>query len=222
MTGNRTLLAWHLRLTRGHLVAAAVAWTWVLFARTPFYDRSYGFLPFFFAFCHSLAIVGPLGQTRSGAFACLYTRGFSRDALWRVRMQTTLLAVLAVWGPAALLVWTGARSAVQDHLLRNPLFPLVAPRETWAPFAWLAAYGLFLPALHYAWIRRAQPTREGQSGDWLAAALAIATCIVWNGPDMALWSTVWFRAALWVAGAAVSATFLLAGRRLHRQMEVLP
>lgn len=223
MTLKPALLSWLLRSMRLDLVALPVACAWVLFARTPLFDHNVHFIPFVFAFVHGLlCTVFPLGQTRSESFAFLYTRGFSRDVLWNHKMLATLAAVLIVWLPAALLVWTGARSAAQDHWFQNPLYPLVAPREVWAPFTWLAAYGLFLPAFHYAWIRRGQPVRGAESGDSLVVALAVTVVVMWNGPNQAVWFAPWYRAMLWGAGALVSLTLLLTGRRLHRELEVLP
>jgi len=171
-----------------------------------------------FIFGHSLLIVGLLRNSRtSPPFA--YSRGFSRDTLWAHEMLASAIAASAAWLPVALLVWCGARSVVQDRLLSNPLFPFIAPREYNVLWGWLALYGLILPALHYSWIRAAQPVRWPDSGVWLAVAIVIGVVTIWNSPRFPLRETLWFRIAIWTAGASIALCLLVAGRRLHRELE---
>lgn len=219
---KRRLLAWLLGVARPTLWFLPPAMLWVLGCRTLLFDYILGILPMIFIFLHSLAIVGRLGRPSSPAGAFLYSRGYRRDALWGHQMLASLLAVLAVWLPVALLIWTPARAAVQDHFFLNPFFPLMSPREAALPWRWLAFYGLLLPALHYDWIRRAQPVRHSDSGSWLALLVVLAYLTLWNGSGQQLRSTPWFVGLLWGAGAALSLTLLLAGRRLHRELEVMP
>lgn len=223
---KRHLLAWLLGTARPALWALPPMALWVLFCHAPLSDYYLGLIPLIVVFLHSMAIVSLLGRPNSASGAFLYGRGFSRDTLWAHQMLASVLAALAVWLPAALLIWTPVRAAVQDHLFQNPLFPLIAPREALVPWLWLAGYGLLLPTFHYAWIRQAQPVRTPDAGVWLALMLVLVLVLVifthWNAPSQALLAASWFRALLWVSGTLAALSLLIAGRRLHRELEVLP
>lgn len=170
--------------------------------------------PAVFILVHSLILTALLGRFRTAGFAFLCTRGYSRHSLWGHTMLASLLAVLAAWGPAAVILWGGLRSRLQQALL-SPYFPVMAPREAPVPLVWLAGYALLLPAFHYAWIRQAQPTRGRDGGVFLAVGLVVAVFSV-----IAVDPAGWFRWPLWAAAAATALVLLAAGRRLHQRMEV--
>ena len=156
------------------------------------------------------------GRCESPSFAYVYSRGYSRDALWGHMMLASALSVLTAWLVAGLVVWTHLRSLLHDRLLHSPYFPIMAPRETWVPLVWLGLYLLLAPACHYAWIRRAQPTKGGQGGNFVVVGLLAALLV---GFDMVRYLDGWFA---WLAGAsyvAVVACLVLGGRVLHRSLE---
>jgi hypothetical protein len=165
-----------------------------------------------------LLLVGSLGRFTSPAFSFLYSRGYSRDTLWNHTMLASLLSVLVAWLPATLIVWSGLRSAVHDHLFQSPNFPIMAPCEIWVPLVWLGIFVLLTPAFHYAWIRRAQPTKGGFGGFVLSFGIVVALLMSFN---IAFYFYFWWLA--WLAGVlfVLAVVFLvLGGRALHRSMEV--
>lgn len=166
---------------------------------------------------HSVAIAALLGRYRSSHFAFLYTRGYTRDELWLNKMAATLLSVMAVWLPVALMVWLGIRSAAQEHWHRSPYFPIMQPREAIVPWAWLAGYAILVSLFHYVWIRRAQPLRGENGVVLLAIGVVVAT-----GTLMTFrWHYEWFRMLCFVLAGIMIVTTLVAGRVLHRTVEVL-
>ena len=169
-----------------------------------------------FVLAHSIAIAVCLGRFRSRGFAFIYTRGYSRDCLWVHKMLVTVLAVLSVWLPMALILWLGLRSAFQDVVFESPYFPIMAVREASAPWTWLAGYGILLPLFHYVWIRRAQPMRGGNGAVMLAVGVvfAIITLVSFR------WHPLWFRVVAFSAAVIVVGTALIGGQLLHRQLEV--
>lgn len=158
-----------------------------------------------------------LGRFRSPGFAFLCSRGYSRHALWGHLMLASGLSIALGWLPAALIVWTGLRSAVRDHLCQSPLFPLMAPRETWLPWFWLGMLLLYTYAFQYVWIRAAQPTKGGAGGYYAALAMLLAMV-------MALTMANFLPAYVpWLAGASAVVTLLalvIGGRALHCDLEV--
>jgi hypothetical protein len=170
-----------------------------------------------FVLAHSIALASLLGRSRSPDFAFLYTRGYSRDELWLNKILATALAVLAIWLPAALIVWLPIRSGMQDVLFHSPYFPLMMPVEASVPWMWLAGYAILLPLFHYVWIRRAQPLAGGNGVVLLAigAVIAIATLMSFN------WLPYWFPLLLWTLAAVFTLTSLTAGFLLHRKIEVV-
>lgn len=165
---------------------------------------------------HSIAIAFCLGRCGSPSFVFLYTRGYSRDELWTHKMLGTILAVLMVWLPAALILWLGVRSAVQDKLFVSPYFPIMTIREASVPWFWLGGYAILLPLFHYVWIRRAQPLR-GENG---VVLLAIGVVVVIGTLMSFRWYPVWFRSLIYALSAVMIVTTLVAGRILHRNLEV--
>jgi hypothetical protein len=196
------------------LVALCVIGLYVLLRREPLVwaDPWMGV----FVLVHSMAIAFNLGRYRSSHVAFLYTRGYSRDELWANKMLATLLAVLAVWLPAALIVWLPVRSYVQGELLASPYFPLMRIREVSVPGAWLAGYAFLLPLFHYVWIRRAQPLAGGDGVHLLAIGTVIVVGILMLFGRLPHW--LW--TLLWILAAVATMTNLVAGFLLHRKIEV--
>lgn len=172
--------------------------------------------PALFVLAHSCFVTVAVGRSRSGAFAFTYTRGYSRDCLWAHAMMASAMSVAAVWLPAAVTVWTGLRSSVQDTVFMSQDFPVMATREAGVPVAWLLGYTVLLPTFHYAWIRSSQPTRGRNAGLFLSAGVVVGVFAVTATNPRAEWFR-WFACAGCVA---VGAIMLIAGRRLHRRLEV--
>jgi hypothetical protein len=196
------------------LIGLPVACFYVLLTREPL-DWANPWMGLF-VLAHSIAIASCLGRYRSPDFAFFYTRGYSRDELWVHKLLATVLAVLTVWLPLALVVWLPVRSRVQDVLFRSPYFPIMTMREVSVPWAWLAGYALLLPLFHYVWIRRALPLAGGDG----VISLAIGTVVVVGTFMLFGWLPHWFWMLLWVLAAVVTVTNLAAGFFLHRTIEV--
>ena len=196
------------------LPALPLGCLYVLFARDPLDCRN----PWLalFVLVHSIALAWGLGRSRSRSFAFVYTRGFSRDLLWTHKMLSTVLAILCVWLPMALIVWTPLRSTVQDKIFVSPYFPLFAIKEASVPLVWLAFYAILLPVFHYVWIRRAQPTLGGDGAALLAIGLVIVAATLLSFP----WHPSWFKVLIAVASTVMSVTALVGGFLLHRQLEI--
>ena len=215
MKVRMALLRWLLRPTLTVTLPAVVLACWyVLVHREPLQWRD-GWVGLFVV-AHGCLLSSCLGKYRSGTFAFTYTRGYSRDALWGHTMLATLLAVLAVWLPVAAIIWLPIRSRFQDVVFQSPFFPLFEGAEDAVPWVWLAGYGLMMPWLHYAWIRQAQPCRGSGGGSWLAAAFVVSAITALNAGRL----EDWVATVAWVAGVLLTVVLLLAGRRLHRRVEV--
>ncbi|MBN2182020.1 MAG: hypothetical protein JW715_08900 [Sedimentisphaerales bacterium] len=169
-----------------------------------------------FVLVHSIAIAVMSGRYRSKTFAFLYTRGFTRDELWCNKMLNTTFSVLTVWLPVALIIWLPIRSAVQDKLFVSPYFPIMMMREASVPWVWLGGYAILLPLFHYVWIRRAQPLRGGSG----VILLAISVVIVIGILMLFRRHPLWFRFLIYVLSTVMIAASLIAGRILHRNLEV--
>lgn len=212
-----TLLHWQLRLLLPvTAVAAPVAALWTLHIPGLLFTPSAA--PPLFILLHSVAIGHFLGRMSSPDFAYLHGRPFSRDTLWAHTMLASLLGALMAWLPAALIVWSGARSAWQD-VIGNPNFPILAGREMAVPWSWLAIYGLMLPVVHYDWIRQLQPTRAADESLLLVVAFLFALLVVWGSGN------IWMgKPGLFPVMAAVftgsALALLIAGRQLYRRVEV--
>ncbi len=146
----------------------------------------------------------------------LYTQGYSRDQIWDHLMVSTVVSVLVVWLPMALCLWLPLRSGAQDYVFLNPYYPLMYGREMSLPWLWLFDYGLFLPLFHYVWIRRAQPTRDSNG----AVFIAIGTVVVANTLVSFRFQPMWFKGVVGLIAILMILTALIAGRLLHRSMEV--
>ena len=190
------------------LCVYCLAWPDVMTARD--------FWPGMIVLLQCLLLAALLGRFETPEFAFLYSRGYTRDALWGHVMLASALSALAALVPAWLIVWTGLRSHLHD-LLESPYFPIMAPREMWVPLIWLGLYVLLVPACHCAWIRRAQPTGGSQGGALAVVGILVALLV---GFDLVRRLDGWFA---WLCGllyAAVVVCLLLGGRSLHRSLEV--
>jgi len=210
-----SLLRWSLRTTLpATAIAVPAAWLYALVASAPLAWNDEWVVVF--VLVHSIALAMLQGRFRTGGFAFLYTRGYSRDTLWAHTMLASLVSVLMVWLPVALFIWLPIRSLVQDRIFQSPWFPLVMPREASVPGVCLGFYLVLLPSFHYAWMRMAQPTRGQLAGLFLACGIAV---VLLSLIVMRRWteSFAWLVCA---AGLIIAAISLIAGFRLHRKMEV--
>ncbi|MDA1051730.1 MAG: hypothetical protein O3C40_14770 [Planctomycetota bacterium] len=214
-----SLLCWQLRQVSVVTIAAMLLSVWfVLTYHDPLKFDIMTWAPFFIL-AHCSLLTWRLGRVRSRSFGFLYGQGFSRDTLWLHTMLASGVSVLAVWLPAALLVWSGLRSDYQE-MMQNYWFPLMAETEG-AFILWsLLAYAVLLPVFHYCWIRAAQPTRGTTGGFAIAIGAVFGAFSIWNSvrvPDMPTWTVLLF------AGGFVLATISLSlgGMRLHRRLEVI-
>jgi hypothetical protein len=173
--------------------------------------------PTVLVFVQCLLLAELLGRFGSPAFAFLYSRGHSRDALWFHMMLASVLSVTVAWLPAALIVWTGLRSAIHDHVFQSPCFPILASTEYGAPLVWLAFSPLFIPPFHYTWIRLAQPTKGGRGGFYATLILLLAASVVSH--SIYRWSNcvTWLVGGLFVVALLV---LVVGGWALHRSLEV--
>ena len=168
-------------------------------------------------FAQSFMLAVTFGRFEWPSFAFTYSRGYSRDSLWGHLMLAGALSVLTAWLVAGLMLWTGLRNLLHDRLLRSPYFPIMAPREMSVPMFWLGLYVLLVPALHYAWIRRAQPAKGRHGGNFVVIGLLAALLV---GSSMVRSLDAWLA---WLSGvlyAAVVVGLILGGRALHRSLEV--
>jgi hypothetical protein len=200
-------------------ITLAVALAYVLFRPAPFIARDFGtsVLPWMFVAVHSVVLVGLQSRVHTSGFAFLYSRGFSRDTLWVSQMIASALSVLMVWVAAAVCVRTGLRSWIQEHLMRNPEYPVMASADMPVLWLYLVGYVVALPTLHYAWIRRNHPTRGQHSGDNLIVAVVLATFTVLA---MTPYREGWALAVTIAGGVTIGLTLLIIARRLHRRLEV--
>ena len=219
MTINRSLLTWQCRLMLpATLVAVPLAAGYAVL-ESGLLRWHADYLALLFIAIHGWWLVLSVGRPTSGSVAFLYGHGFDRDTLWKHTLLASALAVGAVWVPVAICVWSPLRAAVQSRLYDNPEFSLMAPLEASYPWFLLLAYLVWIPMLHYAWIREAQPFRGGNSGRWLAVTLVVASFTMGNAAPLRQ-APPWMINSFVVAALVVSGMLLSAGRRLHRDLEV--
>jgi len=168
--------------------------------------------PALLAALQSLMLAWVFGRFGSREFAFLYTRGYRRDVLWACVMLTSVLSAAVPIALSQAIVWSGLRNFVHQN---DPMFPYVGLRETWVPLEWSLYYVVLLPGVHYAWIRMAQPFRGQRMGILFAGAMGFGAFYAdglaphgWRG---------WL---LMAAGTVVVGALLIAGRCLHRELEV--
>jgi len=166
---------------------------------------------------HCIALAFRLGRMGRQSTEFMYTQGYSRDLVWLHIIVSTFISVLAVWLPMALCLWLPVRSNIQDHVFISPYYPLMRIREVSLPWFWLYGYGFLLPLFHYVWIRRAQPTKGSEGAVLIAIGVVIVAGVLISDP----WHPRWFTALVWTLSAVITVTALIAGRILHRSMEVM-
>jgi hypothetical protein len=152
------------------------------------------------------------GRFGSREFAFLYTRGYRRDVLWAHVMGTCVLSAAVPIALSQAIVWSGLRNFVHQY---NPMFPFVGVRETWVPLEWSLCYIVLLPLVHYAWMRMAQPFRGQRMGILFAGAMGFGAFYAYSIAPHG-----WRGGLLMAAGAVVVGALMIAGRRLHRELEV--
>lgn len=214
MLVNRPLWRWYARRAWPvTIIASCIVLVHVLLIQRQPYS-TWESSVWLFILLHCVALnwsVNSIGHA-DGAF--LYTRGFSRDVLWRHRVFVSLVHMLIVWGIAAGLLWSGLRSQFQIWLMDNPEFPLMDGADSGRPWAWLYGYILLLGSLQYASIRRWQPTRGAASGYWLVLSVVV---LQFTGVRMQPWNET----LIWSGAAGlIVVSCLIAGRLLHREIEV--
>lgn len=210
---NRSLLLWQLRQARNtNALAFVAACLYVLFKREPL--GGHPLWPWLFMAVHAGKIAFDLARPASTSF--LYGRGFPRGTLWGHTTLAAFLSAMTAWLPAAMLIWTGARSALQAALW-NPFYPLFASYDMPVPWIWALGYLTALPVFLYVYVRRAQPTRRNEAGDALALAyIAAAFVLTINAySNGRLVQNIFIGAAV-----ALTLTLLWGARRLQRTMEV--
>jgi hypothetical protein len=214
---SRSLLGWYFRAAGPVTLLAAVLASLFTLAYSSRLAESI-FLPLVFIAFQSVLTAWLMCRFDSPAAGFLYTRGFSRDRLWTHRMLTQFLCVLAVWGPASLIVWLGIRSALQDHLFENPYYPLFKTADFSVPLWWLGTYLVLVGIVEYGPVRRAQPTLDRDAGYVIEFGLLLMLLTFANTSWRNPWYVMLFAAAFLIASIAL----LLGSRRLHRQIEVRP
>jgi hypothetical protein len=156
-------------------------------------------------------------QTPSGGKAgFLYTRGYSRDAIWAHSLLATVLTLVMAWAAPAFIVWTGLRSAFQDRVTESAYYPLMRSPDAWVPLWWILALLVLVPVFHYATVRLQQPTR----GRFAGGVTAIAAVVAWLALLSARPQGQWFWAMVALCAVVMAAVMLIASLKLHRRMEV--
>lgn len=168
-------------------------------------------------FVQCLWLAWSLGRFTSPAFAFLTTRGYSRGTIWANMMLATGASIVLACLPAAIILWSGARSYLREQVAFDPYFPLMADYEMHLPFVWLALAVLLAAAFHYAWIRRAQPTRGAASGSYLCVAILLTLFTVFNTVTDFQGLFVWLSSASYVA---IVLCLVFGSRALYRTLEV--
>jgi hypothetical protein len=176
-----------------------------------------GAAPYLLILAHSLGISLLLGRNRSGWFAFLHTRGFSRGALAAHWALAALASALVVWIPAAGFVATPLRGRFLDSVLQSPYGPFVYPVECRLPLGWLGGYFLFLGLFQLAWVRRAQPARGSFNGHVLAVA---AICTWFHCFERTRYPSGWMPWILWCTAILCGGIALAAAIRVFGRVEV--
>ncbi|HEX4124866.1 MAG TPA: hypothetical protein VHY37_09100 [Tepidisphaeraceae bacterium] len=194
------------------LVGAAVLAAYVLWPAGPLTGRDVGAALIVVADAAWLAI--SLSRSGKGEMGFLYTRGFRWDTIWWHRVIVGAIAGFLVIAAVFATLWLGLRTGVQ-MALGNPLYPLVARRETWAPMTWLGLYGLAFPVGLYSAVRWDSGVRYRR----LAPAVAVFAAVL-CAASVNVGAATWFGPTMRVLGVIVALILLWAGERLHREVEV--
>ncbi len=214
---NRALVSWYFRAARPVTLPAAGAAALFVVAYSGRLKEAM-FVPFAFVAMQSVLTAWLMSRFNSPAAAFLYTRGFTRDRLWTHRIAAHVLSVIAVWGPASLLVWLGVRSVIQDQLFDNPYYPLMMTADFATPCWWFAEYLLLVSAVDYGPIRRALPTLDRDAGYTIELGLILLLLTFVNTP----WRNPWYFVPVSAAFVVASLALVIGSWRLHRQIEIRP
>lgn len=161
---------------------------------------------------------------RTGRFASrgagfLHTRGFTGHDLWLNTFLANTLAALILWLPSAVIVATPLRSAVQNAL-ESPYYPLFYPAEYTAPFSWLIPLVAFVPAMHYAALRKHQPSAAPESGLAVAGAVTVAALCWANVPGVELRHVSWFPLVPAITATIIAIVLTKASKNIYHTLEV--
>jgi hypothetical protein len=169
-----------------------------------------------FILVHSLAVSMCLNRFRSAHLRFLYTRGFSRDQLWKNKIAAAYVSVLLVWLPASLILWLHLRSSLQDSVFQNPFFPLFTTEEFRMPLFWLAEYVVLIAIFDAVGASLLQPQGGGSS---LLHGMLSAGIVAFG----LYWAVTSHDRFVWVAGSTACIFFVVSlarGFLLHRTMEL--
>lgn len=194
-------------------VAAAIASVFLLGYREPLIDNP-GW-PCLFILVHATAVVWRVDAFHSSWFAFYRTRGFTPANLAWHSLLSAYVSALTVWALAALLLWGGLRAEFQDLFIESPYAPFLCRLERNLPLTWLAAYTIILPVIHYAMVRRSQPTRGLENGSLLAVAFAFTSVALFMDYPNAILSWI-----IWPTAGIYALLCLIASLKLHPRMEV--
>ena len=207
----KQLLLWQLRKTRYITLIALPSAFWFVLS----FEESltwHLFIVWLFCVVHSLAIAWTQGMIKQVDVGLIYNRGASRDQIWTAKMLASLISVMLVWLPIALLIWSRGRLIYQDYLL-NPNALFIETHEQLFPLQTLLLYLFLLPVFNYAWIRTAL-NLQGNRNAW---AIAVVPCLT------LLWAII---EKQYIGLSAVIVVLVLAlltlttSRILHRSIEV--
>jgi len=166
---------------------------------------------------HSIALAARVTRMGSSSTEFLYTQGYTRDQIWLHLTLSTALGAVTVWLPMALCVWLSVRCQVQDQVFLNPHFPILRQLEMAVPWFWLYGYALLLPLFHYVGMRQAQSARGGRNATAYAIGVVICAYLLMS-PGRVL--PTWFVNLIWLLSLVVFVAMLIAGRLLHRTVEI--
>lgn len=166
---------------------------------------------------HSIALAVRTGHMGNSSTEFLYTQGYTRDQIWLHLMLSTALGAVTVWLPMALCVWLSIRCQIQDQVFLNPHFPIMRKLEMAVPWFWLYGYALLLPLFQYVGMRQAHSARGGRNARAYAIGVVICAYLLIS-PGRVL--PTWFVNLVWLLSLLVFVAMLVAGRLLHRCMEI--
>jgi hypothetical protein len=212
---SRSLLWWNFRAAwLVTLPAMLIAAGYVLFAPEPL--KVAVAFPIWFILLHTVIFTLVTGRFNTQASAFLYTRGFSRNCLWMHRALNQILSVAAVWLAAGLVVWSGLRSAFQDHMLRSAYYPLFRSDDALVPLAWLGMHLVLISVLQYAPIRRAQPTFDRDAGFTIAIFFCILALFTIDSASR------WVGVVVAISIVVGVVSLIYGSWRLHQRIEIYP
>lgn len=138
--------------------------------------------------------------------------------MWAQSMLASACSALCVCLPAAILIFSGLRSSVQDAF-DNPWFPLMQTDEYWLPAVLSLEYATVMLLMHYSWLRANQSCSDSSAG-WMLMCLGL--CFLLWGFGLADSHSYHPSFLTYVPRLLTPAVVLLlvAGFRLHRSLEI--